>query len=89
MEIDKVDVVLFKGEYHRRPTGKRAKKIPLRLFNSYVEARTEYLNLKQELESYFKTPKDKPMVIARNHVREGEVHSFGDDGEVSIKKKAA
>jgi hypothetical protein len=79
MDDLEIEVVFHKGEFHKRPykTKRQTIKVPLALFDRYVEARTAYLNFRQELESYFKTPKDKPMTVARNHiVREGEIIKF-------------
>lgn len=81
--MDTVEVVFYKGEFHRRPTGKRGKKIPAALFQEYVDARTKYLDLRRGLELYFSPLKDLPMFVAKN-VREGEVHRFNEDGSVTI-----
>jgi hypothetical protein len=39
------------------------------------------------IREHFRPIPDKPMTVARYHVRPDEVHKFEDDGSISIKKK--
>lgn len=63
------------------------RKVPQELFNKYADARNEYLYYHQRIKEYFQEVKDAPLYVAKNHVREDEVHHFNDDGSVTISKK--
>ncbi|MDQ3816290.1 MAG: hypothetical protein M3362_01200 [Acidobacteriota bacterium] len=82
-----VSQVLEKGDehYHLRPQlTYRTRKIPKRLFDQYVQRRSEYIELRRRIKRYFKPLKDKPMRVEKYHVGEGERHRFNEDGSVSI-----
>ena len=81
--------VIEKGEenYHLKPQADyRTRKIPKRLFDLYVERRSEFLDLRRRIKRYFKPIKDKPMYVAKYHVNEGETHHFNEDGSVTVTK---
>lgn len=74
--------------FNRKPNDKydfyQTAQVLKELFFSYLNARSMYLDYRKQLRQYFRPIKDKPMRVERYHVREGEVHMFGDDGSVTI-----
>jgi hypothetical protein len=88
MDQDTVRVAYTNGEYHIS-LNKKGKEIPRVLWTHYVRLRSWYLDSKSEMMSYVNPPKDKPMMVAKNHyeqtepvvVAPGEIVIFNQDEE--------
>lgn len=74
--------------FNRKPNDKYdfypTAQVPRDLFFNYLEARSIYLDIRKQIRQHFKPIRDKPMYVAKNHVKEGEVHKFGEDGSVTV-----
>lgn len=90
-ELIEVIKTVENGEehYHLRPASEKyqfykSAKVPKTLFEEYLHHRGLMLDFRKQLRFYFKPLKEKPMRIEKNHVNEGEVHKFNEDGSVTV-----
>lgn len=83
-QLIEVVKVIENGEehYHRKPGNGRyqfypAAMIPVKLFETYLEARSRMNHYRGRIRRHFVPLKDKPMTVAKNHVvKEGEIVKF-------------
>jgi hypothetical protein len=82
MKIIHVRVSLKDGRYHRAIPKEKSINIPSFLFDSIVTLQTALDDLHSQAKWYKEDPKDKPMVVMKNHpipVAEGEIVTFNQD----------
>src|SRR4051812_15069979 len=94
MKEEEIDVVQvwdnFREHYYRPPTNPNYKHLPVRkvpkeIFDSYLHHREQMFHYYTLIREHFRPIKDKPMRVERYHVKPGEIHTFEDDGAVTIK----
>ncbi len=77
-----VEIISTGSGYHLKPSNSEYQffhsvKVPRKLWDRYVKRRTDFIDAAQQIRTYYKPPKDKPMAVAKNHVvREGEIIKF-------------
>jgi hypothetical protein len=87
---DEVEIMLVGGTFHLPTDNPKyefypRRKIPKRLWDLHNKLQPKAIDVQRRIMQYFKPIKDKPMLVVRNHVKEGEIHSFGDNGELVVK----
>jgi hypothetical protein len=86
MKIIHVKVSLKDGRYHRAIPKEKSINIPSFLFDSIVTLQTALDDLHSQAKWYREDPKDKPIVVMKNHpipVEPGEIVSFTSTEKVS------